>query len=59
LPQPAAPQTSVGLPLGKPPPVISSPMIPDGHFSRDRSPVPLENIVSPAWSVTRKSLRIA
>ena len=32
LPQPALPQISVGRPLGKPPPVISSrPAIPDAH----------------------------
>src|ERR1700722_9736383 len=35
LPQPAAPQTSVGLPAGSPPPVISSkPPIPVGTFLR-------------------------
>src|SRR4051812_732568 len=35
LPQPAAPQTSVGRPAGTPPPVISSnPGIPVGAFSR-------------------------
>ncbi len=39
LPQPALPQISVGRPLGRPPPVISSrPAIPDAHFSNDRCP---------------------
>jgi hypothetical protein len=34
LPQPALPQTKVGLPLGNPPPVISSsPEMPLGIFS--------------------------
>ena len=36
LPAPAAPQTSVGLPAGMPPPVISSsPVIPVGVLERD------------------------
>ena len=35
LPQPALPQTRVGRPRGKPPPVISSrPAMPVGHFSK-------------------------
>jgi hypothetical protein len=35
LPQPADPQTSVGRPLGNPPPVISSsPCIPVGDFPK-------------------------
>src|SRR6185503_17177365 len=37
LPQPALPQTSVGRPLGKPPPVISSrPFMPVGDFGNER-----------------------
>ena len=41
LPQPALPQTSVGRPRGRPPPVISSsPSMPVGHFSnRDHASV--------------------
>jgi hypothetical protein len=36
LPDPAAPQISEGLPLGRPPPVISSmPVIPVGVFNKD------------------------
>ena len=36
LPQPALPQTSVGLPCGRPPPVISSrPWMPVGHLGSD------------------------
>lgn len=36
LPEPAAPQTSVGRPWGKPPPVITSkPEIPVGVFCRE------------------------
>lgn len=35
LPQPAPPQTNVGLPLGSPPPVISSsPGMPVAHFGK-------------------------
>jgi hypothetical protein len=35
LPQPAPPQTSVGLPRGNPPPVISSsPWMPVGHLGK-------------------------
>src|SRR5438309_4468250 len=37
LPQPALPQTRVGLPRGRPPPVISSrPWIPVGAFGNKR-----------------------
>src|ERR1044071_10124072 len=51
LPHPAPPQTSVGRPCGKPPPVISSrPWMPVGHLGKR---VPGETALSPFFFIQK------